>query len=142
MPAGPRTGAQSRTGIVYPRPTLLTDSKERVNGMTGSATMTADEFEALRPRLGRLALDTVDIAREVLVEGMRPTEAAVRHNMSRQRVHGIVQRFRAAAQEVPTGWRRVEVWLPPELAVEVEAMARRAREAHVAGDTGGRPVAA
>ena len=106
--------------------------------MTGSTTMTPDEFEALRPRLGRLALDTVDIARAVLVDGMRPTEAAVRHNMSRQRVHGIVQRFRAAAQEVPTGWRRVEVWLPPERAVEVEAMARRAREEYAAKGAGGR----
>lgn len=107
--------------------------------MAGTTSMTADEFEALRPRLGRLALDTVDIARAVLVEGMRPAEAAVRHNMSRQRVHGIVQRFRAAAQEVPSGWRRVEVWLPPELAAEVEAMARRARQDCTAKETDDRP---
>ena len=84
--------------------------------MTSSARMTEADFEALRPRLGRLALDTVEIARAVLVEGMKPTEAATRYTMTRQRVHGIVQRFRAAAQEVPTGWRRVEVWLPPALA--------------------------
>jgi hypothetical protein len=75
--------------------------------------MTAQEFEALRPRLGRLALDTVEIARAVLVEGVKPAEIATRHSMSRQRLHGIVQRYRAAAQELPTVWRRVEVWLPP-----------------------------
>ena len=50
--------------------------------------------------------------------------------MTRQRVHGIVQRFRAAAQEVPTSWRRVEVWLPPGLAAQVEAMAAKARADH------------
>ena len=109
-------------------------------------TMTTKEFDALRPHLGRLALDTVKIARAVLVEGMRPTEAATRHNMTRQRVHGIVQRFRAAAQEVPTGWRRVEVWLPVELAAQVEALAKKARSDHAkiadpgkAGSVPGRP---
>jgi predicted DNA-binding protein (UPF0251 family) len=95
--------------------------------MVTSPTITADEFEALRPRLGRLALDTVEIAHAVLVNGMKPTEAAKHYGMTRQRVHGIVQRFRAAAEEVPTGWRRVEVWLPPELAAQVEAMAEKAR---------------
>lgn len=94
---------------------------------TTGAEMTAEEFEALRPRLGRLALDTIEIARAVLVGGMKPTAAATRYNMSRQRVHGIIGRFRAAAQQVPTGWRRVEVWLPPKLAAKVEAMAEQAR---------------
>lgn len=96
------------------------------------AKMTAAEFDALRPRLGRLTLDTVEVARAVLVEGLGQTDAAARYGMSRQRVHGIVQRFRAAAEEVPTGWRRVEVWLPPELAAQVEAMADRAKADHAA----------
>jgi hypothetical protein len=95
--------------------------------------MTLQEFEALRPLLGRLALDTVDIARAVLVEGVKPAEAATRNHMSRQRVHGIVQRFRAAARQVPATWRRVEVWLPPELAAQVEAIAAKARDDHAAG---------
>lgn len=91
------------------------------------ADLTAKEFDALRPRLGRLAINTVVIARAVLVDGMTQTEAANHYSMTRQRVHGIVQRFRAAAQEVPAGWRRVEVWLPPEVAIQVEAMAEKAR---------------
>lgn len=95
--------------------------------------MTLQEFEALRPLLGRLALDTVDIARAVLVEGVKPADAATRNHMSRQRVHGIVQRFRAAARQVPATWRRVEVWLPPELAAQVEAIAAKARDDHAAG---------
>lgn len=105
--------------------------------MATTPTMTANEFEALRPRLGRLALDTVEIARAVLVDGLKPTDVATRHGMTRQRVHGIVQRFRAAAQEVPTGWRRVEVWLPPELAAQVEAMAEKARADHASSGSSG-----
>jgi len=92
--------------------------------------MTPEEFEALRPRVGRLSMDTVELARSVLVDGATQSEAAVQHGMSRQRVHGIVQRFKAAAEDLPTDWRRVEVWLPPHLAAQVEAMAREARINH------------
>ena len=90
------------------------------------ARMTQAEFDVLRPSLGRMALDTIDVARLVLVDGMTQAEVATSHKMSRQCVHGILQRFAAAAQNVPTGWRRVEVWLPPELADQVEEMAQSA----------------
>lgn len=79
--------------------------------MATGPTMTAKKFEALRPGLGCLARDTIEIARTVLVDGMKTTEAANRHNMTCQRANGVVQRFRAAAQEVPSGWHRVQVWL-------------------------------
>ena len=93
---------------------------------------TAEEFEALRPLLGRVTLDAAEIARALLVEGLNQTKAAVRFGLSRQRVHGIKQRFEAAARAVPTGWRRVEIWLPPKLADRVEAMAKKARADHAA----------
>ena len=88
--------------------------------------LTAEEFDALRPRLGRTSMDTMEIARAVLVDGMRQSDAATRYGMTRQRINGILRRFAAASQSVPTGWRRVEVWLPPELADQVEAMAQSA----------------
>lgn len=91
------------------------------------ARMTQAEFDALRPNLGRMALDSIDIARLVLVDGMTQAEVATTHNMSRQRVFGILERFQKAAQAIPAGWRKVEVWLPPELADQVEAVAERAR---------------
>lgn len=94
--------------------------------------MTPEEFEALRPRLGRLAIDTIELARSVLVDGATQSEAALQHGMSRQRVHGIIQRFKAAAEELPTNWRRVEVWLPQALAADVEALAKQARADHSA----------
>ena len=105
--------------------------------MPSKPSMTLQEFDALRPRLGRLTVDSFDVARAVLVEGIRPTDVAEKQGMTRQRVHGIVQRFLAAAHEVPTRWRRVEVWLPPELAEQVEALAAKARAEHVGGGQGG-----
>jgi hypothetical protein len=96
--------------------------------MSDRPTMTLAEFEALRPLLGRLAIDSFAVAKAVLVDGERQTAVAARMGMTQQRVHGIVQRFRAASQEVPTGWRRVEVWLPPELAKQVTAIANKARK--------------
>ena len=95
--------------------------------MPGEVTMSAEEFDALLPRLGRLSLDTVRIARAVVVDGHRPADVARTHGMTRQRVNGILRRFQHAEREVPKGWRRVEVWLPPDLAQRVEEMARDAR---------------
>lgn len=99
------------------------------------AKMTPAEFTALRPSLGRLAADTIEIARAVLVDGMTQAGAAAHYGMTRQRIYGILQRFQAAAQAVPTNWRKVEVWLPPDLADQVEEMAERARVEHQASDT-------
>lgn len=96
------------------------------------AKMTPEEFDALRPRIGRLALDTVQIAREVLVDDDSQADVARRHGISRQRVNSAVNRVIAAANEIPADWERVEVWLPPELAAnvrQVEAEARSKLEA-------------
>lgn len=93
--------------------------------------ITNEAFEAVLPRLGKLDVETVEVARAVLVEGAKPVEIATRLGMSRQRIHHIVRRFRAATREVPTEWRRVEVWLPEALAARVEALAEKARADYV-----------
>lgn len=98
--------------------------------------MTADEFEALQPRLGRLTVDTVKIARSVFVDGVRPVDAAAQHGTSRQRVNAIIRRFEEATREFPADWQRVDVWLPPELAAQVERMAEEARAAYAGGANG------
>lgn len=83
--------------------------------------MSSSEFDALQPRLSRLAPDTIAIARAVLVEGESQSFVAERFGTTRQRVHGIVQRVEAAANNVPATWRKLEVWLPPKLARYIEA---------------------
>lgn len=90
-------------------------------------TITAEQFEDARPRLGRLSLDTLTIAREVLVDGESQTDVARKHGITRQRVHGMVSRVLAAINEIPKGWVRLEVWLPPELADKVQGMVEKAR---------------
>ena len=94
-----------------------------------SVKMTAKEFDELRPRLGRLSLDTVDLAREVLVNGKTQSNVAREYGLSRQRVNGMVSRVIAAANEIPLGWKRVDVWLPPDLAEEVQKMEANAKAA-------------
>ncbi len=92
------------------------------------ARMTQAEFDALRPNLGRMALDSIDIARLVLVEGLTQAEVATTHNMSRQRVFGILERFQKAAQTIPAGWRKVDLWLPSNIADQVEVISLHLRE--------------
>ena len=96
--------------------------------MTARTRLSAAAFEALRPRLARLALGSVDIAREILVDGRHVPDVAAARGLSRQRIYGILRRFDAAADSVPTDWQRVEVWVPPELAAEIVAKAAQARQ--------------
>lgn len=103
--------------------------------MAQDVKMTPEEFEAIMPRLGRLTLDTIKVARSVLVDGLAPTAAGDLHGVSRQRVHAIVKRFSEAVEQIPRGWKRIEVWLPPELADQVQSMATQARAAHPARES-------
>jgi TrfB plasmid transcriptional repressor len=89
-------------------------------GIVVRTAMSSREFDKLQPRLHRLAPETVAIARAVLVEGESQSFAAERFGTTRQRVHGIVQRVEAAANNVPAGWRKVECWLPPKVARCIE----------------------
>jgi transposase len=88
--------------------------------------ISSDEFDALQPRLHRLAPETIAIAKAVLVDGESQSFAAERFGTSRQRVHGIVQRVEAVANNVPAGWRKVECWLPPKMARHIEMLIEKA----------------
>lgn len=129
------TRSQTQSHVVFTSVDARLMEHEGRN-MDGEPKMTAAEFDALLPRLGRLTVDTVKIARSVLVDGQRPSEAAAQHGTSRQRVNAILKRVEEAAREFPTDWRRVDVWLPPELAAQVEEWAQRARADHAGADSG------
>jgi len=87
-------------------------------------------FNALLPRLGRLSKASVEIAREVLVEGRIVSEIAIARGLTRQRVHCILRRFSAAQHEAPAHWQKIEVWVPPELGPEIREIAANARARH------------
>lgn len=92
-----------------------------------SATMTPEEFDAVQSRLGRMTLDTLRLAREVLVDGKSQTEVAAAYNFSRQRVNLAVQRVVKEAKQVPANWQLLEIWLPSELIARVREMEAEAR---------------
>jgi len=102
--------------------------------MASKVSMTADEFDSLRPRLGRrMGDDTVTIAREVLVDGLPQTKVAEKHGITKQRVSDIMKRVLAVVRGIPADWQLVEVWLPPELAEQVRQMENQAK-AQASGD--------
>ena len=128
----------SRSAVCYrqePQNLVLTGIDDRPvpgpkNGdrTLGNATMTAEEFDAVQGRLGRMTLDTLRLAREVLVDGKSQTEVAAAYKFSRQRVNLAVQRVLKEANEVPPTWQLLEVWLPPELIARVREMEAEARQ--------------
>lgn len=91
--------------------------------------MTAGEFDELRPQLGRLSADTVEAARQVLVEGRAQIDVARERGLSKQRLSGMVGRVLTAARQVLKGWQHVEAWLPPDLADQVRRMEAATRSA-------------
>lgn len=89
--------------------------------------MTAKEFKALMPRLKRMTVGNVEIARRVLVDGISQVEAASESGLTKQRVGALVKSVQAVALEIPADWVQVEVWLPPDLAEQVRQMAADAK---------------
>lgn len=89
--------------------------------------MTDAEFERIKPRLGRLTVDTVQIARRVLVDGIPQKDVAEDAGLTKQRVSSMVRRVLAAAHAIPSDWVRVEEWFPPDVAAKVRKMAADAK---------------
>lgn len=89
--------------------------------------MTAKEFKALMPRLKRMTVGNVEVARRVLVDGLSQVEAANESGLTKQRVNSLVKSVQAIAREIPADWEQVEVWLPPELAAQVRQLAADAK---------------
>lgn len=130
---GTATRLQTKSPVVFTSIDARLMENEGPN-MDGERKMTVREFDALLPRLGRMTFDTVMIARSVLVEGQRPAEAAKQFGTSRQRVHSIINRVQKSAGEIPKSWKRVDVWLPPQWAAQVEEWASRALADHALAD--------
>ncbi|MDX9668630.1 TrfB-related DNA-binding protein [Pseudomonas sp. P5_152] len=88
-----------------------------------SQIYTAEQWDKLEPVLRRLAHGSVLMAREVLVEGLRPAEVARRHEMSRQSVSQIVSRIRKILKdEGRPGLVPVVLWIPQELENQLESL--------------------
>jgi len=93
-----------------------------------AATMTATEFNALKPRLARMTEKTVQLARDVLVSGLGLAEAGEKVGLTRQRVKMLVDRVLAVRDEIPADWQKVDIWLPREEAAKILDIEARAKE--------------
>ncbi len=90
-----------------------------------SEQMTDVEFEAAAK--ATQVTDSVKAgAYMVLVEGKKAPQAGKAINKPRQTIYAAVKAIRKAHDQfiAPEGCRRVEVWLPDELADKIEPMCR------------------
>lgn len=90
--------------------------------------MTEEEFDACRDRLASLSVNAVNLAHMVWVKGMSQTQAAEQLRISRQNAHGILKRATAHLNSLPGDWEKVEEWMPKDLAMEVRAKIKDAKQ--------------
>lgn len=93
-----------------------------------NSLLTPAEFEAAVSAMGRTKPDSIEIARMVLVDGRGLSEVAAELKISRQWVNKISKKVQSYARTIPAGWVHVDVWLPQEVAEEVERIAVEAQE--------------
>jgi hypothetical protein len=98
--------------------------------MGNKKTLTAEEFEYIRPYLGRVEEKNLRAIRRVLVDSEMQKNIAAEMNLTKEAVSALVARaWRAhlAHGERPPGWVKVEVVLPPDMARLVHEMVKIAR---------------
>jgi len=86
--------------------------------MENQLRMSEEDFELAKHKLGRLSQNTINLAKLIIVGGLKPAVAAKEVGMSRQNVSKSMLRVYAALSDTPNGWVRVECWAPSDLAVE------------------------
>jgi hypothetical protein len=78
----------------------------------------------------RMAQRTKDAVRMVLVDGMRPVDAARQMEMSKQQLQDAIGRVEAAhkaAQGIPEDWECITLCVPPNVVSEMREIERKAR---------------
>lgn len=98
--------------------------------MGNTKALTAEEFEYLRPHLARFEKKNLEAVRRVLVDGVMQKDIALEMNLTKEAVSAMVARAWKAHLEFgerPTGWVKVEVVLPPDMARLVHEMVKISR---------------
>lgn len=96
-----------------------------------TAEMSAEDFEQLMQELDATSTrrgyseKSIEAARLVLVKGASVTEAAAETNQTRQSVSQLMIRIRRRIKALPKVRVKVEKWLPPDVARQVEEMAEQ-----------------
>ncbi|AZS59275.1 ArdK family transcriptional regulator (plasmid) [Pectobacterium parmentieri] len=89
--------------------------------------ISSDEWERLLPALAKCSMVTINIAREVLVDGRKQVDVCEKYSRSKQTVNAAISRVRKLFAEVISepDMEFVEVWLPREEAQRVLQMASK-----------------
>ena len=98
--------------------------------MGNRKALTAEEFDWLRPYLGRIEERNLRAVRRVLVDGLMQKQIASDMGLTKEAVSALVSRAWNAHLrygERPPGWVKVEVVLPPDMARLVYEMVKIAR---------------
>lgn len=98
--------------------------------MGNRKALTDDEFETIRPHLGRIGEKNLIATRRVLVDGVMQKDIAAELRMTKEAVSAMVARVWRAHLKYgtrPAGWEKVEVVLPPDMVKVVHEMAKIAR---------------
>ncbi|MEQ9928026.1 TrfB-related DNA-binding protein [Pectobacterium parvum] len=87
--------------------------------------ISSDEWERLLPALAKCSMVTINIAREVLVDGRKQVDVCEKYSRSKQTVNAAISRVRKLFDEVISepDMEFVAVWLPREEAKQVREMA-------------------
>lgn len=78
-----------------------------------------DEFEAHRPRFETLTDDSIEVARQVLVEGRSSTAVARDRDVSASAVTKTVRKVLALVNDAPAGFVELRDFFPPEIAAQL-----------------------
>lgn len=100
--------------------------------MASRKRLTETEFEGIRPHLSQMKARSIQIARAVLVDGAKQSDLAEEHGITSKAVSQMVGTVWKAFMEHgsrPEGWVKLNVTLPPEMAVAVKQMEKAALEA-------------
>lgn len=90
--------------------------------------MTDEEYQTLKERLPRMREESHQMAYMMFCKGANQVDAARHFGKKKQQAQWVYSRYVEARNEVPKGWRKVEVFLPPDKAKQVEEMEKRERE--------------
>lgn len=101
--------------------------------MGNKKRLTAAEFDVILPHLQRRHFEEKNISaiRRVLVDGVMQKDIVAELGLTKEAVSSLISRaWKSHLEhgELPPGWRRVEVALPPEYADVVEGLADMARK--------------
>lgn len=113
---------------------MLTHDSPPENAMPSDLTqaeppaLTEAEFDNLAVGKPKMSANSIAIAKEVLVFGRSRKAAARDHNLTPQRVGGIVRDFLTILTDVPRGWVKVELWLPADQVETAKALEATARD--------------